>query len=304
MKNISSISEFHNLLGLPKPLHPLISLIDVTAMQISDDAIWKKFTVDFYSISLKRDVKAKIKYGLQYYDFDKGTMNFLAPKQIQSLVVEEANAITKNCGFGYMLMIHPDFLYKHPLAMAIKNYGFFSYSLNEALHLSEREERNIMEIFQKIALEYQYIDRHTQDIILSQIDLLLQYSNRFYERQFFTRKAVNSDLLAKMESILNTYFEQKLTLENGLPTVEYIASKLRVTPHYLSDMLRSLTGQSAQTHIHEKTLEKAKEYLLATELSVAEIAYLLGFEYPQSFHKLFKRKTQMSPLAFRSNFNS
>ncbi|MDM1044841.1 helix-turn-helix transcriptional regulator [Myroides sp. 1354] len=303
MKHISAISEFHKLLDLPAPLHPLISLVDVTQMHITENDIWKKFTLDFYSISLKRNVTAKVKYGQQYYDFDKGTMNFLAPKQIQSLEVDEVNEISQNCGLGYMLMIHPDFLYNHPLGSQIKTYGFFSYSLNEALHLSEKEEGNIIEIFQKIEHEYQFIDRHTQDIILSQLDLLLNYSNRFYERQFITRKAVNNDLLSKTEQVLTDYFNGEEKLVQGVPTVEFLASQLHLSPSYLSDMLRSLTGQSAKQHIHNTLINKAKEYLSTTTLSVAEIAYLLGFEYPQSFNKLFKKKTDMSPLAFRANFN-
>ncbi|MDR0195732.1 MAG: helix-turn-helix transcriptional regulator [Myroides sp.] len=303
MKNISSISEFHKLLDLPAPLHPLISLVDVTQMHITENDIWKKFTMDFYSLSLKRDVTAKVKYGQQYYDFDKGTMNFIAPKQIQSLEVDEVNEISQNCGLGYMLMIHPDFLYNHPLAIQIKNYGFFSYSLNEALHLSEKEQANIIEIFQKIEQEYQFIDRHTQDIILSQLDLLLNYSNRFYERQFITRKAVNSDLLSRTEQLLTDYFSKEEMTISGLPTVEFIANRLNLSPQYLSDMLRSLTGQGAKQHINDKLIDKAKEYLSTSKLSVAEIAYQLGFEYPQSFNKLFKKKTNMSPLEFRASFN-
>lgn len=303
MKNISSISEFHKLLDLPAPLHPLISLVDVTQMHITENDTWKKFTLDFYSISLKRNVTAKVKYGLQYYDFDKGTMNFLAPKQIQSLEVDEVNEISQNCGLGYMLMIHPDFLYSHPLASQIKSYGFFSYTLNEALHLSEKEEANIIEIFQKIEQEYQFIDRHTQDIILSQLDLLLNYSNRFYGRQFITRKAVNNDLLAKTEQLLTNYFDKEETLQKGIPTVEFLANQLNLSPNYFSDMLRSLTGQSAKQHIHNKLIDQAKIYLSTSTLSVAEIAYYLGFEYPQSFNKLFKKKMNMSPLEFRANFN-
>ena len=303
MNSIRSISAFHKLLSLPEPLHPLVSVIEVANMRLAENEVWKKFSVEFYSISMKRDVQAKVKYGQQYYDFDKGTMNFLAPKQIQSLEVAEVNKINQECGVGYMLMFHPDFLHGHSLATAIKNYGFFSYAFNEALHLSEREEKNIIEIIQKIETEYQHIDRHTQDIILSQIDLLLNYSNRFYERQFITRKAVNNDLLSKMALLLNDYFGNDEPLKNGLPTVELLAGKLNLSPRYLSDMLRSLTGQNAQQHIHESLIERAKEYLSETTLSVSEIAYQLGFEHSQSFNKLFKKKTAVSPLAFRQSFN-
>ena len=228
-------------------------------------------------------------------------MTFLAPKQVMSLDADQMDILKP--ASGYALFIHPDFLYKHPLATAIKNYGFFSYAVNEALHLSEKEEKNVEEIFQKIEEEYQHIDRHTQDIILSQIDLLLSYCNRFYERQFITRKAVNHDVLTKMELLLNEYFDKEKILKTGPPTVEALADQLHMSSYYLSDLLRNLTGQSAQQHIQEKLIEKAKEYLSITNLSVAEIAYQLGFEYPQSFNKLFKKKTSISPLKFRQTFN-
>lgn len=303
MYTINSIAEFHRLLSLPEPLHPMVSVVRVPDMRFTENEVWQRFTVGFYCVSLKKDIRAKLRYGQQYYDYDKGVMSFIAPKQIQSIEVAEANTLNQECGMGYMLMFHPDFLGRHPVAVAIKNYGFFSYAVNEALHLSGREEKHIVDVFEKIEEEYQHIDRHTQDIILSHIDLLLTYSNRFYERQFITRKAINHDLLASMEQLLNAYFEQEETLRNGLPTVEFLASKLNLSPHYLSDMLRSITGQNAQQHIHEKLIEKAKEYLASSNLSVAEIAYQLGFEYPQSFNKLFKKKTNSSPLEFRASFN-
>ncbi|WP_293907873.1 helix-turn-helix domain-containing protein [Sphingobacterium sp. UBA5670] len=303
MHIINSISEFHRQLSLPAPLHPLVSVIDVSGIKPEESKIWEQFCVNFYSISLKKDVTAKVKYGQQYYDFDKGTMNFIAPKQIQSLTISEIRKMNIECGKGYMLMFHPDFLYTHPLAAKIKNYNFFSYALNEALHLSEQEEKDIVEIFLKIEKEYQHIDKHTQDIILSQIDMLLQYSNRFYERQFFTRKAVNNELLTQMEHLLEAYFDQEETLNKGLPTVEHLAESLNLSPRYLSDLLRSITGKNTQQHIHDKLIEKAKEKLAATTLSVSEIAYQLGFEHPQSFNKLFKKKTDVSPLAFRQSFN-
>jgi len=299
MNNIDSISQFHRLLSLPEPLHPLISIVHVQDIRFKDDTVLKPFFLNFYSVSLKKDVHAKMKYGQQYYDFDKGTMSFTAPKQIQSHNILP----NESPGTGYVLFFHPSFLGRHPLASNVKNYGFFSYAVNEALHLSDKEEKNIMDIFQKIEQEHQHIDRHTQDIILSQIDLLLNYCIRFYERQFITRKAANSDLLAKMEQTIGEYFEDSESLENGPPTVEYLANRFNLSPHYLSDMLRSLTGQSAQQHIQEKLIEKAKEYLVVTNLSVAEIAYRLGFEYPQSFNKLFKKKTNLSPLEFRRTFN-
>jgi len=301
MKVINSISEKHRLVSLPEPLHPLVSVIRVADIRFTDAEIWKNFSVNFYCISLKRNIGGKTKYGQNYYDYDKGVMTFIAPRQVMSL--DDSQMDIMSPASGYALLIHPDFLYKHPLAMTIKNYGFFSYAINEALHLSEKEEKNIEEIFLKIDQEYQHIDKHTQDIILSQIDLLLNYCNRFYERQFITRKAVSHDVLSKMEQLLTDYLNDKQTLTTGLPTVEFLANQLNLSPHYLSDLLRSLTGQSAQQHIQERLIEKAKEYLSITTLSVAEIAYQLGFERPQSFNKLFKRKTSISPLAFRQTFN-
>ncbi|MEO6684415.1 MAG: helix-turn-helix transcriptional regulator [Dyadobacter sp.] len=303
MNNINSISEFCRLVSLPEPLHPLVTVLRVADMRFTNSEAWEHFWMNFYCISLKRDINGKVKYGQQYYDYDKGLMTFIAPKQVQSLNAPHEEVLAQESGTAYALLFHPDFLYKHPLATTIKNYKFFSYAVNEALHLSEKEEKNIVEIFEKIETEYQHIDRHTQDIILSQIDLLLNYSNRFYERQFITRKAVNHDVLTRMETLLSEYFDQEKSIENGVPSVELIAEQLHISPHYLSDLLRSLTGKSAQQHIQEKLIEKAKEYLTITNLSVAEIAYQLGFEYPQSFNKLFKKKTNISPLEFRQTFN-
>lgn len=303
MNHINSLSEFHRVLSLPEPLHPLISVVLVPEIHLVNNEVWKRFSTDFYTISLKNNIQSKVKYGQQYYDFDKGTMTFIAPKQIQSIEINETNRYNETVGTGYVLMFHPDFLVKHILSNTIKNYGFFSYAANEALHLSEKEENSIIGIFKKIEEEYQHIDHHTQDIILSQIDLLLHYSNRFYERQFITRKSVNNDLLIRMEQLLNEYFENEQTLQNGLPTVKFLAGELNLSPNYLNDMLKSLTGQNTQQHIHGKLIEKAKEYLAMGNLSVAEIAYQLGFEYPQSFNKLFKKKTEMSPLEFRRSFN-
>lgn len=302
MQMINSISQFHQLVSLPDPVHPLVSVIHLQDVQFTNDPLWKQYFLNFYTISLKRDVKAKMKYGQQYYDFDRGVMSFTAPKQIQSLEAIDAPYQNQVFGKGYALLFHQDFLGTHPIVATIKKYGFFSYGIHEALHLSGKEEEDIIDIFQKIERESQRIDPHTQDIILAQIDLLLNYCNRFYGRQFITRKAVNDDLLIKMEGLLERYFENKESLQSGLPTVEYLANILNLSPHYLSDMLRSLTGQSAQQHIHEKLIEKAKEYLSTTHLSVAEIAYQLGFEYPQSFNKLFKAKTNSTPLEYRKTF--
>ncbi|PZR19422.1 MAG: AraC family transcriptional regulator [Flavobacterium psychrophilum] len=303
MKTINSITEFHRLVGLPDPLHPLISVFKVSEMQFKDTEVWKQFSLNFYCISLKKGVDSKVRYGGQYYDYDKGVMTFIAPKQIQSVDIPHSEILGKIAGNGYTLLIHPDLLYTYPIAENIKHYGFFSYEVNEALHLSEKEELYIADIFEKIKEECNHIDRTTQDIIIAQIELLLNYSKRYYERQFITRKAANHDLLSKLEQYLNHYFDSEDIIDNGLPTVELLAAKLHVSPHYLSDMLRSLTGHNAQQHIQDKIVEKAKEYLTLTNLSVSEIAYKLGFGYPQSFNKMFKRNVSLSPLEFRQSFN-
>ena len=303
MNAIESIIQFHRLASLPEPLHPLVSLIDVEDIRLANDALWERFYLDFYTVSLKRNVQVKAKYGQQSYDFDKGLMSFTAPQQRQSHDKVDGTGINKELGTGYVLLLHPDFVGKHPLAAAIKTYGFFDYAVHEALHLSEKEERNIIDLLLKIEEEYQHIDSHTQAIILAQIDMLLRYCRRFYERQFITRKTASNDLLSRTEQLLNAYFDKEESLRQGLLTVDYLANELHLSPHYFSDMLRSLTGQSAQQHIHQKLIDKAKQYLSATNLSVAEIAYRLGFEYPQSFNKLFKSKTDHSPLEFRASFN-
>ncbi|RYY57474.1 MAG: AraC family transcriptional regulator [Chitinophagaceae bacterium] len=299
MQLIQSIPEFHRLTGLPEPMHPLVSVVHVADMQLRDAAFAGQFALDFYCISLKRDVLGKVKYGQHYYDYDKGLMTFIGPKQVQSLDVPHGQALGPEAGNGFALLVHRDFLYKHPLATSIRTMGFFSYAVNEALHLSQKEEANVTEIFRKIQEEYQHIDKHTQEIILAQLEVLLSYSQRFYERQFITRKAVNHDLLTRMDQALDRWLEQ----QQGAPTVELLARELNLTPHYLGDMLRSLTGRNAQQHIQDKMMEKAKEYLSGTSLTVAEIAYQLGFEYPQSFNKFFRRNMNVSPLEFRQSFN-
>jgi AraC family transcriptional activator of pobA len=297
MNAIKSISEFHRLLSLPEPKHPLVSVINLAESIFLEDEVWKGFVNRFYCVALKREAKGKIKYGQQHYDYDKGVLSFTAPNQVQYLDLHNME-----CGSGYLLIFHPDFLLKHPLATTINSYGFFSYAVNEALHLSEDEENDLITILNKIDKECQHIDRHTQEIILSQIDLLLNYSNRFYERQFITRKNNNHELLIKFEQFVNEYFIAD-TSNKGLLTVQRIAEQMNLSPNYLSDLLRVHTGQNTQQHIHEKLIEKAKEKLSTSNLSVSEIAYALGFEHSQSFSTLFKKKTTMSPLEFRHAFN-
>ncbi len=296
---IKSISEYHRLMKLDQPAHPLISVISFEDIKRMADDSPQSLTHDFYSIALKRNFNGKIKYGQQEYDFDEGVMIFISPGQVFSI---EAYEELKHV--GWLLLIHPDYLWNTPLAKSIKQYEYFSYSVNEALHLSEKEEAMLAGIMQNIEREYHAtIDQFSQSVIAAQLELLLTYADRFYHRQFITRKITNHKILTRLEDLLTGYFQSDTLATKGLPTVSYIAEALNVSPNYLSVMLKVLTGQSTQQHIHDKLIDKAKEKLSGTDLSVSEIAYELGFEHSQSFSKLFKSKTNLSPLEFRQSFN-
>lgn len=296
---VNSVSELHQMLSLPKPTYPLVSLIRLEDVKNTTPETWNHVVLNFYNLTVKKCVGAKVKYGQNYYDFDEGMMTFISPGQVTSVESDEIIDVK-----GWWLIFHPDFIRHYPLGRKIKEYGFFSYAVNEALHLSDKEEAMIEGIMANILQEYQSgIDTYSQDVLVAQIDLLLSYANRFYNRQLITRKHVHRDVLTKLEGLLSDYFDSGKVQELGLPTVQYISDQFHVSPNYLSDMLRSLTGQSTQQHIHDKLIEKAKESLTTTSLSVSEIAYQLGFDYPQSFSKLFKNKTQVSPLAYRNSFN-
>ena len=298
---IKTISEYHRLMGLPKPEHPLISVINLETMKYLPGNRPVSLVFDFYSISLKRNYNAKIKYGQQEYDFDEGIMFFISPGQVFGIEVNKDEKLKRS---GWMLFVHPDFLWNTPLAKAIKQYEYFSYSVHEALFLSEKEETTIISLMQNMENEYQSnIDKFSQDIIIAQLELLLNYADRFYHRQFITRKITNHKILDRLEEILTAYFNSDNLVKKGLPSVQYIAGSLNVSPGYLSGLLKMLTGQSTQQHIHDKLIDKAKEKLSTTGLSVSEIAYGLGFEHPQSFSKLFKTKTNFSPSEYRQSFN-
>jgi AraC family transcriptional activator of pobA len=302
LHRIKTISEFHQFRNLPKPEHPSISVIDVGLFnnQVHD---YKRmsFVYDFYCIALKRNFSARMRYGQQAYDFDEGIMFFMAPGQVFGI---DINRNTEMKQSGWMLLIHPDFLWNTPLAKTIKHCEFFDYSVNEALFLSDKEEAIIAAILQNIEQEYRAnIDKFSQDIIIAQLELLLTYSERFYHRQFITRKMTNHQVLDRLEHLLNVYFDGDEIAQKGLPTVTCVAQELNISPSYLSGLLKVLTGLNTQQHIHQKLIDKAKERLSTTNLSVSEIAYELGFEHPQSFSKLFKTKTNFSPLEFRQSFN-
>jgi AraC family transcriptional activator of pobA len=298
---IKTISEYHQVMGLPKPEHPLISVINFESIKHLpyDDPI--SIVFNFYSISLKRDFNAKLRYGQQEYDFDEGIMFFIAPGQVFGIEVEKDSSLRHS---GWLLLIHPDFLWNTPLAKGIKQYEYFDYSVNEALFLSEKEEATIISIMQNVGQEYHSnIDKFSQGVIIAQLELLLTYSDRFYHRQFITRKITNHKILDRLEDILTAYFNSDSLATKGLPTVQYVAETLNVSPGYLSRLLKELTGQSTQQHIHDKLIEKAKEKLSTTDLSASEIAYELGFEHPQSFSKLFKDKMKVTPLEYRQSFS-
>lgn len=301
LQHIKTISEYHRLRGLPKPEHPMMSIIHLDEIRNISTDEHTSWIFDFYSIALKRNFASdiKYKYGQQMYDFDEGVMFFISPNQVFSVETDGDYKLS-----GWMLLMHPDFLLQTPLAKNIKRYDFFSYSANEALHLSEKEEKTIINILQNIRQEYiSNIDKFSQPVIISQLELLLNYSDRFYHRQFITRKISNHKIVNRLEEILKEYFDQDSLIESGLPTVQNIAKELNVSPNYLSGLLKTVTGQSTQQHIHDKLIEKAKKELSNTNLSVSEIAYALGFAHSQSFSKLFKLKTNLSPLEYRQSFN-
>jgi AraC family transcriptional activator of pobA len=291
---INTISELHHLADIERPLHPMVSLVRFSDLAVPEDLADVKTVFNLYSIFLKKNVKGKLKYGQSHFDFDEGVLGMNEPGQLVT-VQDQYEAQ------GWWLIFHPDFIQGYPLATSIKKYGFFSYAVHEALHLSAKEEALMENIFKNIEHEYKTaIDIHSQDVMISQLELLLNYANRYYSRQFITRKTTHQTIITKFETLLADYFDAE---HNALPNVQLFSDQLHVSSHYLSDMLRKFTGQNTQQHIHKKIIDLAKEKLSTTDLSVSEIAYQLGFEHSQSFSKLFKIKTRLSPLEFRKSFN-
>ncbi|WP_212005155.1 AraC family transcriptional regulator [Chitinophaga sp. HK235] len=301
IQKLSTIKEFHQTRSLNPPEHPLISIVDYADIQLQPEYFDCNWTLDFYLISLKKNIGGKVKYGQQTYDFDEGIMFFIAPGQVFRIEQITASSAKKS---GWMLLIHPDFFWNTSLANGIKQYEYFSYTIHEALFVSQKEEDTLMDIIRNIQREYHAnIDKFSQGIIISQIETLLKYSERYYNRQFITRKRAGHQMLDQLELLFADYFSDDIASTKGLPTVQYFAGKLHLSPKYLSTMLKTLTGQTAQQFIHEKLIALAKEKLSITNLSVSEIAYNLGFEHTQSFNKLFKSKTSLTPLEFRKSFD-
>lgn len=295
-----SLSEFHNFRGLPKPEHPLISLVDYSQVHYPVNDSKLNWIQHFYSIGLKRNVNARFNYGQQHYDFDSGILTFVSPLQFLKV---EINQEIQAQPSGWILLIHPDFLWNSELAKHIPQYGFFQYEVNEALFLSDKEEAVIVDILQNIEKEYQSnIDKFSRELILKQIERLLIYAERYYERQFITRKRSTQELVTKFEQLLSAQFDQDQLLSKGVPTVSFLAQQLNLSPNYLGSLLRIYTQQNTQQHIQHKMIEYAKRRLSTTALSVSEIAYELGFEHPQSFSKIFKKNTKHSPVEFRQLF--
>ncbi len=300
---VRTITEFHRLNNLPGPLHPLISLVDYAAIRHPEERSGVSVVFDFYSISVKRGLNFKMIYGQQPYDFDEGVMFFLAPGQVLRVELDESSKTEPS---GWLLLVHPDFLANTTLSKGIRQYGYFGYAANEALFLSEREEQLLYGLTAHIGQELQgYTDRFSKQIIVAQLEALLGYGDRFYHRQFVTRDNSGSHpTLNQLETLLDNYFNDEEQLRQGIPTVLFVAEKVHMSPNYLSSLLKTLTGLNTQQHIHEKLIAKAKEKLSATDLTVSEIAYSLGFEHVPSFSKLFKQKAGQSPVEYRQGFKN
>ncbi|MBW9258030.1 MAG: helix-turn-helix transcriptional regulator [Candidatus Thiodiazotropha sp. (ex. Lucinisca nassula)] len=295
--HIETISDIHAALGLDKPKHPLVTVIPIDDRIKNYDYGNATYVLGFYQVSLKAGICGEITYGRNTYDFQEGTMVFTKPGQALSFKASKEDLATEE---GWTLLFHPDLIRKSSLGNNIDHYSFFSYEIHEALHLSEDERVSITGLVRKIETEYQQsIDRHTQKLIVSNIELLLDYCTRFYDRQFYVRTNLNQDFVTRFENLLRDYFNSEQPLDLGVPSVKYCGERLNMSPSYLSDLLKKETGRTAQQHIQDTVIDKAKNLLLSTNEQVSQIAYGLGFYYPQHFSKLFKSRTGMSPAEYR-----
>lgn len=296
---INSISQAHQSAGLPTPKHPLVSVVKTADYRPTIDFRGLKVINNLYQITLKQLGCGNLMYGKNSYDYEDGTLVFTSPGQVS--IFEGEMPAENQTDKGWTLAFHPDLIRKSSLADKISQYSFFNYEVNEALHLSEEELKTIEELLDKIVKEYsQNLDRHSQNLIVSNIELLLDYCTRFYDRQFYSRSNLNLDFVSKFEKLLRTFYRTNKVDEIGLPNVKYLAKELNFSPSYLSDLLKKETGKTAQEHIHLFVIEKAKNKLLNSDSSISEIGYALGFEYPQHFSNLFKAKTGFSPKEYRN----
>ncbi|WP_339924520.1 helix-turn-helix domain-containing protein [uncultured Cyclobacterium sp.] len=294
--HIKSIGELHEIFGFPKPSHPLISIIDVSQWEIRDEWIGKKCVTDLYSIALK-DASCAMDYGRNSFDFNEGVLIFTAPNQVTSTQkTQQLNEI-----HGWMIFFHPDLIRNTDLGKRMDNYAFFSYEVYEALHLSDGEQNTLNECVNLIQNEIaERIDNHSQRVIVSTLELLLNYSLRYYERQFNTRSAHNIDVVSQFEALLKAYYKKGLFIEKGTPSADYFAESIHLSTHYLSDLLKKETGLGTKEHINLFIVEKAKMLLLSDSDTISGIAYKLGFNYPHYFSRMFKSKTGMTPYDYRN----
>lgn len=293
---LKSISEINNFVQ-SKTKHPLVAVVDFSkADEYIEDGT--RISADFYSIMFKNYCANKLRYGRQSFDFQDGSLICIAPKQVLTMDNEIEK---KEDMMGWGLFFHPDLLRGTSLGNKMSDYTFFNYETSEALHLSDKEKQILYDCVQKIETELQEnIDNHSQTLIVSNIELLLNYCLRYYGRQFITRKNINTNTVSQIDKLLKEYFKSDELKSTGLPSVKYLADKVNLSASYLSDLLKKETGMNAQDHIHYYLIEEAKNILLNTDQSVSEIAYALGFEYPQYFSKLFKQKTGKTPVEYRS----
>lgn len=298
---IDTISQVHEFFRLPKPQHPLVSVLPITDEMVNYDYGDHYYSFGFYQISLKAGISGSLSYGRNSYDFQEGTIVFLRPDQ----AIKVENDQEYEGASGWTLLFHPDLISRSELARTIGNFSFFNYETNEALHVSEEEKRSLTDLTTKIEREYSHnIDKHSQDLIISNIDLLLRYCKRFYDRQFYTRTNLNKDLISRFESFILNYLGSEKPKEQGVLTVGRCAEEMHMSANYLGDLLKNETGMSAKEHIQRLLIEKAKTKILGTELSISEIAYDFGFEYAQSFNKLFKSRTGFTPTGYRKSHTS
>lgn len=296
---ISSVAEFHSILGLQAPINPLVSIVPLAGLRFVHPVLQKTFRQNFYSFALLYDYNDEIdlSYGDDYYYVNSGNrLICVSAGQVQKLN-NASNFETK----GFVFAIHADFFLYYLPTLNMKEYEFFSYSVNEGLVLTEEENLLIRDLFNNVEQEIlNNTDKFANALVASHVDLLLNYCQRFYNRQFISlQEKSGNQLMQRLEEILENYFESKSLQEEGLPSVQYISDKMKFSPNYLSDMLRASTGKSTNQHIQDKAIEKAKQLLYKTNLSIAEIAYSFGYEYPQNFNKFFKRNTRISPQKYR-----
>ncbi|MEL6674939.1 MAG: helix-turn-helix transcriptional regulator [Bacteroidota bacterium] len=297
IKRIKTISEVHAVYGFDQPRHPLVSVLPIDERMTAFDYANDRYAFDFYQISLKEGIKGTLIYGRNTYDFQEGTMTFIKPNQV--LRIE--NSETFEGRAGWTLLFHPDLIRKSELGRNIDTYSFFGYEANEALHLSSAEKKALTHLAQYIEKEYsQNIDKHSQDLIIANIDMMLKYCKRYYDRQFYTRTNLNKDILARFEGVMRDYYLSDAPIHRGVLSVKHCAQLLHLSPNYFGDLVKTETGRNAKDHIQDYIIEQAKNELLSSDLSVGEIAYKLGFEYPQGLNRLFKAKTGVSPTIYRN----